>query len=585
MFSSDTQQDTTFTFSYTNPILFSRIVLTGNHAFETGSNIQGSISGATAVVEGGLSVGQNDPENAALSHANTLVLSSIIGEFVEGEEIFDMDDSAKAAVIAVEGRISHFTVPYGGENYAEQMELKIGQRQYKGNYLTVRRETAVDGINGQQDYVHSVAFTELGRREITDTFTIPPTIEVVDTGGVHSAGDEDAYVKAYLYKNVIQTFGTEDLRAIGMTHGSSSKIFTADIQYADVEYTEFETISNNLQYSGKADCDFIESTNYTARPADELKEDDLIQITIDGVTYRYEVASACNASTEKVGRIYLKQRLLVDFDAITVARVSAKVSNAGRSSLILPLPNSKVASVVGADADTGITYYSRKQFIESVTIDGTTNEINIAAQLDFGQQQFAPFNQGDYVIEVYNAGANTTRYGGAAGDIVKDGDVLYIDSSMVTINSGASSNTSGSLDIKLPPDYFYQSGALNLADMKLKISCTIETKKAKPKLKTAVKNYRISIASDIDNEIIPIRGDNYDNPTGQVKSFSDVYRLRYVYEGQSGIAPTVNEAGEILGDSGTDITDHFLFDDGQRDSLYDTAALVRKLVSKHLLVL
>ena len=576
VFSSDTQQDTTFTFSYTNPILFSRIVLTGNHAFETGSNIQGSISGATAVVEGGLSVGQNDPENAALSHANTLVLSSIIGEFVEGEEIFDMDDSAKAAVIAVEGRISHFTVPYGGENYAEQMELKIGQRQYKGNYLTVRRETAVDGINGQQDYVHSVAFTELGRREITDTFTIPPTIEVVDTGGVHSAGDEDAYVKAYHYKNVIQTFGTEDLRAIGMTHGSSSKIFTADIQYADVEYTEFETISNNLQYSGKADCDFIESTNYTARPADELKEDDLIQITIDGVTYRYEVASACNASTEKVGRIYLKQRLLVDFDAITVARVSAKVSNAGRSSLILPLPNSKVASVVGADADTGITYYSRKQFIESVTIDGTTNEINIAAQLDFGQQQFAPFNQGDYVIEVYNAGANTTRYGGAAGDIVKDGDVLYIDSSMVTINSGASSNTSGSLDIKLPPDYFYQSGALNLADMKLKISCTIETKKAKPKLKTAVKNYRISIASDIDNEIIPIRGDNYDNPTGQVKSFSDVYRLRYVYEGQSGIAPTVNEAGEILGDSGTDITDHFLFDDGQRDSLYDTAALVRK---------
>ena len=350
-------------------------------------------------------------------------------------------------------------------------------------------------------------------------------------------------LEPYLYKNVIQTFGTEDLRSIGMTHGSSSKVFTADIQYADVDYTNFETISNNLQYSGKADCDFIESTNYTARPADELKEDDLIQITIDGVTYRYEVASACNASTDKVGRIYLKQRLLVDFDAITVAKVSAKVSNSGRSSLVLPLPNSKVASILTNDTDTGITYYSRKQFIESVTIDGTTNEINIAAQeLDFGQQQFAPFNQGDYVIEVYNAGATTTRYGGSTGDIVQDGDVLYVDSSMVTINSGTGGNIAGSLDIKLPSDYFYQSGALNLADMKLKISCTIETQKAKPKAKTAVKNYRISIASDIDNEIIPLRGDNYDNPTGQVKSFSDVYRLRYVYEGQNfGIAPTVNE--------------------------------------------
>ena len=34
--------------------------------------------------------------------------------------------------------------------------------------------------------------------------------------------------------------------------------------------------------------------------------------------------------------------------------------------------------------------------------------------------------------------------------------------------------------------------------------------------------------------------------------------------------------GEIVGDSGTDITDHFLFDNGQRDSLYDTSSLVRK---------
>ena len=49
-----------------------------------------------------------------------------------------------------------------------------------------------------------------------------------------------------------------------------------------------------------------------------------------------------------------------------------------------------------------------------------------------------------------------------------------------------------------------------------------------------------------------------------------------MYEGTPGVAPTVNENGEILGGSGTDITDFFLFDDGQRDSLYDTAALVRK---------
>ena len=573
---SSNQQDSTFTFSYTNPILFTKIVLTGIHSFETGSNIQGSISGATAVIEGGLSVGQNDPENATLSHSNVIVLSNVIGEFEEGEEIFDMDDSAKAAVIAVEGRISHFTVPYGGENYSDQMDLKIGQRQYRGNYTTVRRETAVDGIDGQQDYVHSVTFTELGRREITDKFLSPPVVEVVDNGGVHSASDPDAYVKAFLYKNVIQTFGTEDLRSVGMTHGNSSRKFAADIQYADTDYTEFKTITNNLQYSGRLDCDFIEATNYSARPADELKEDDLIQITADGITYRYEVAYACNATTDTVGRIYLKQRLLSNFDSNTVSKIRAKIENSGKSSLVLPLPNSKIYSILSDDANTEITYFSRKQFIESVTIDGTTNEITIAAQLDFGQQQFAPFNQSDYVMEIYTAGATTTRYGGATGDLVREGDILYIDRSMITINSGSDGNTAGTLAIKLPPDYFYQAGALNLADMKLKLTCTIETSNAKPKLKTSVKKKRISIASDIDNDIIPIRGDDYDNPTGQVKSFSDVYKLRYVYEGQAGIAPSVDEDGTILGSSGIDITDYFLFDDGQRDSLYDTSALIRK---------
>ncbi len=89
-------------------------------------------------------------------------------------------------------------------------------------------------------------------------------------------------------------------------------------------------------------------------------------------------------------------------------------------------------------------------------------------------------------------------------------------------------------------------------------------------------NKRISINADLDNDIIPLRGDDYDNPTGQVKSYSDVYKLRYVYEGTPGIAPTVDENGNILGNTGTDITDFFLFDDGQRDNLYDTATLVRK---------
>ena len=119
------------------------------------------------------------------------------------------------------------------------------------------------------------------------------------------------------------------------------------------------------------------------------------------------------------------------------------------------LPNAKIASTISdQDDDSGITYYSRKQFIESVTVDGTTNEISIAAQLDFGQQQFTNFNNKDYILEIYTVGATTTRYGSATGDIVRDGDIIYLDDEMVTVSSGSSTNVAGSLDIKIAPRLF-----------------------------------------------------------------------------------------------------------------------------------
>jgi hypothetical protein len=579
---SGTQQDCTFDLSYTNPILFTKVKLTGIHAFNTGANIIGSVSGTTAVVEGGLSVGQNDPENATLSHATNLMLSNVVGEFVQGEEIYDADDSEKSAVIATNGRISHFTVPYGGQNYntTENLQLKIGNRTYLSNYIIVSRETA-QGIAANANavnYVHNVRFTELGRRDILDTFTVPPTCVVVDDS-THSASDPDAYVRAVLHTDVIQNFGIEDIRSLGMEHGQNlDHIFTGDIQYADPTSTDLITITSNLQYSGKIDCDYIEATNYSARPADELIEDDLIQITIEGVTYRYEVARACNPSTDRTGRILLKQRLLSGFTSNTVSRVRPRIENSGKSTLLLPLANSKIAGTVASDDDSGITYYSRRQFIEPVTIDGTNNTVSIAAQLDYGQQQFVPFSQSDYVLEIYDVGDETVRYNDSNGELLKDGDLLYVDDSMVSISSGSSTNNAGSLQINLPDGYFHQvtGSSLTLSNMKLKINATIETSKANPKLKTATKNNRISLTADLDNEIIPLRGDNYDNPTGQVKSFSDVYKLRYVYEGSPGIAPTVDENGAILGNSGTDITDFFLFDDGQRDNLYDTATIIRK---------
>ena len=423
-------------------------------------------------------MGNNDPSIATLSYGTVLTLSKVIGSFVEGEEIYDADDSTKTAVIAVNGRISHFTVPYGGSNYAataQDISLKIGNRKYQSNYITCTSAPA-NGINGQTNYIQKVRFTDLGYRQILDRFDVPPICSVSDSG-THSGSDPDAYVRAVLFKDVIQTYGIEDVRSLGMTHGSQSdKKLTGDIQFSDSDTTDLYTITNNLQWSGTADCDYIEATNYGARPSTDLVEDDLIQITISGKTYKYEVAKVCDPATDNPARIYLKQRLCRGFSSNTVTRVRAKIENSGKATLVIPLPNSKIAGTIKSDDDSGITYYSRKQFIESVTIDGVDNTVSIAAQLDYGQQQFAPFSPEDYVLEVYTLGTGSgIKYGGTNGDDVSQGDILYIDSSMVSVTSGASNNNAGALTVKLPLNYFFQSGGLQLTGMKLKLTATIET--------------------------------------------------------------------------------------------------------------
>ena len=107
---------------------------------------------------------------------------------------------------------------------------------------------------------------------------------------------------------------------------------------------------------------------------------------------------------------------------------------------------------------------------------------------------------------------------------------------------------------------------------KLKLTATLEVEDAKPRLKTAISK-RIIIESSGDR-VIPFRGTDYDNDVVEVLSYADAYKLKYVYEGSSVAPPTVDRNGNLV--NGTDVTDRFTFDNGQRDTIYDVSRLVLK---------
>ena len=60
----------------------------------------------------------------------------------------------------------------------------------------------------------------------------------------------------------------------------------------------------------------------------------------------------------------------------------------------------------------------------------------------------------------------------------------------------------------------------------------------------------------------------------EILSYSDAYKLLYVYEGTASQPPEIDTAGNLI--SGTDVTSRYTFDNGQRDTIYDVSRIVLK---------
>ena len=105
------------------------------------------------------------------------------------------------------------------------------------------------------------------------------------------------------------------------------------------------------------------------------------------------------------------------------------------------------------------------------------------------------------------------------------------------------------------------------------MTATLEVSNAKPRLKTVVKNKRITVTSAGDR-VVPLRGTDYDTEVVEILSYADAFKLNYIYEGTSSQPPEIDTAGNII--SGTDVTSRYTFDDGQRDTIYDVSRIVLK---------
>ena len=208
--------------------------------------------------------------------------------------------------------------------------------------------------------------------------------------------------------------------------------------------------------------------------------------------------------------------------------------------------------------------YQRRDFVLDSSAAG--GNITFRAQLEFGTQKFVNFTEDNFVLSVLDKGNATS---------VETGDIVYVPEDQVTVASSTDSTTgltAGSVTVTLPANYF---GALSGGSTypKLKLSATLEVTKARPRLKTVVRNKQILVKPTGDR-ILPFRGQDINAAEINTISYADAFKVNYIYEGSPTSAPEVDSSGKLI--NGTDVTNRFNFDNGQRDTLYDVSRIVLK---------
>ncbi len=526
--------NSTFALNYFNPVFFTRILVDSliTDGFDSGQYITGSRSGAYGVIEG--------KSGGKYSTGNIIFIRTLSGEFESEETIFD--EEGNSLRIASENTISHFVVTKRASGYSASDNVKIDGITYDTSVVKpILKGSLVSRI-------------EISNRDgLQQEYSQPPLVEITGTGG-------DIVVDAVLFKNVVLTYNLQNTKSVFSVYGSgNSNRFTSDIELNKGEYTESVQVTN-FTFSGSKGDKFIECNGFDSDASKQLVQGDLIQFSdADGTLVRVIVQYATTPSGTKKSRIYLDSVLQNNVVNATVIRLRPIVENSSSSSLVYPTGGKEVAAIMKDITDSKISYHIRRDFV--ITGASSGGNVTFAAQLPFGTQRFVSFGQSNFIVTVLEKNSSTE---------FEDGDVIYLKEEYVNIVNSTSNLSAGSVEINFPQNFF---GNITTNFPKLKLTATLEVSKAKPKLKTSVENKKIVVVSNND-KVIPLRGQDYDSGEIKVSSYSDAYILRYVYEGTVSTPPAVDSAGNLI--TGTDVTNRFTFDDGQRDTFYDVSRIVLK---------
>ena len=458
--------------------------------FTAGKFIDGQSSRARGIVE------------QLLTQTNELVLSRVTGEFVPGETLQSEQD----------GTLTPFNFSEEEGTIAELKFISFGS-----SYTNTADVTAIniDGVNRLSDIgasninilnneIRSITISPTAREAI-GTFSTPPVVEIVATSGY------GCQAIAILNVNNVVNYDSSFVKSF--FNATTGNDFAGDI--ASTEPTYY--VDGGSTFSATEANYFITADNLGSRPDLDLKQGDVIRIVDNtGVSRKYIVRFATKDGTQDTSRIYVYGAILASFSAKKVIRIRSKLSGGERNSLIYPLPNKHVKTLVLDSNDTNINYTVQKEFIGNLDAAG-------AGSVTVGtNEQFLGFTSANYVM------SNP-----------QNGQLIDL-SSATTLTS---SNQTLNIDL-----------GVSFANIPFKIIAPVRKVDTAPKTKILVEDVEYNVNTGFSDPIIPV-------------GFADGLKLRSVH-----MSATAANATRL----DVDITDRFIFDGGQRDTHYDLARIILK---------
>lgn len=498
-------------------------LLESNKDWKPGRQIVGTKSNAVGEVQSG-------------SGGNYLVIASVVGQFVNGETIVQMDydtGETKTGRLLRTGEVVDFAFTDGNPVGIEEIDVTS-----LGSTITLK----VDGT----DVDTNLKLTKLGRDKILKYPYFNPD-QRLELPRVHYSvvGKKDGSPVCSGYAINPRAVITNTITKTKSFHCNGNGNFSSDISFESQLNTDIKTLADGATFNGKKGYNYVTCNNFTGNPGKELVNGDLVTFSDDdGNLFEKIVQFATEPSgygqSREKSYIFFTTTLESDVTStqVQVMRVKStgKLSNNG---LLVQLPATVIASLESDPNNTGINYEVQREFI----VEGAAGEQEIIIdQPNLAQNEFFDSDVTKTSLVIAKSKSNETFPGQVGRSLALTQDLNPIELT--------DSDKRIMFRLNNPLEFNCQ----------IKVITSVKVENAKARRKEIIRDFEIVVEYNEDEK------DPEKTPaTQQVISLerADIFKLNSV------MMETDN--GNML-----DIKDNYYFENGQYDTFYGLGYLLLK---------